>query len=126
MLQGKTIFKGGKWRIYKYQLLNQAATTALEKNRLILRRILEAIVFLGRLGLPLRVHRDSGLLSLATNEERFDYYAEENFRALLRLMSACGDSILQSKPVVAMPHMFHAVRTMNSYLQSVSFLLKLL
>ena len=81
--------------IITYQQLNQVATAALEKSRLILRRILVAILFLGRFGLPLRGHRDSSLLSLTINEERFDYYAEGNFRVLLRLMSACGDSILQ-------------------------------
>ena len=43
-----------------YKQLNHAAKRAKQKNSAILERILEAIVFLGRCGLPLRGHRDSG------------------------------------------------------------------
>lgn len=73
-----------------YSQLNKAAAEERLKNRKILDRILEAIVFLGRRGLPMRAHRDSG--SLCPNDICFD---EGNFRALLQLMISCGDDILK-------------------------------
>ena len=46
------------------QQVSAAAAEEREKNRRVLMRIIQAIEFHGRLGLPLRGHRDSGELTL--------------------------------------------------------------
>ena len=59
------------------------------KNCAVLTRIIKAIEFHGRLGLPLRGHRDSGHLSIQDCN-----FTQGNFRATLQLMCTSGDSIL--------------------------------
>lgn len=51
--------------------------------------------FLGRLGLPLRGHRDSGNLLLLPAGSTDIEYGQGNFRAVLQLMSACDDKVLR-------------------------------
>lgn len=71
------------------QQMNSAAAPQVEKNQSILSRIILSIEFLGRLGLPLREHRDSGDLPQPSNESRPSSssiaidYSQGNFRATL-------------------------------------------
>lgn len=83
------------------QQMNSAAARQVEKNRSILSRIILSIEFLGRLGLPLRGHRDSGDMPQPSNKSgpssssvAIDY-SQGNFRATLQLMIACDDKILK-------------------------------
>jgi hypothetical protein len=82
-----------KQAMYSGDVSKQLQTTfslQREKNKDALKRILKAIEFLGRTGMALRGHRDSGQLALGVNT-----YTEGNFRALLQLMVDCGDVTLQ-------------------------------
>ena len=54
---------------------------------------MEAIVFLGRCGLPLRGQSDSGHPLTSTIDQSVGFN-EGNFRALLHLMATCGDEIM--------------------------------
>ena len=72
-------------------LQDKAAAAERNKNQLALKRILRCIEHLGRLGEPLRGHRDSGVL----NVDEQANYQEGNFRATLHLMTECGDSVLR-------------------------------
>ena len=79
--------------------MNTTAAKRKEKNRNVLRRIIQAIEFLGRLGLPLRGHHDSGILPLPNDDigsssSDIDH-SQGNLRALLQLMVACGDKVLR-------------------------------
>ena len=83
------------------QQLNTAAAAERERNRRALGRIIQAIEFHGRLGLPMRGHRDSGELTLpdattftASNANSIDY-AQGNLRATLQLMVTCNDEELR-------------------------------
>ena len=62
-------------------------------------RIIRAIEFHGRLGLPLRGHDDSGTLSIPVRDQLQQLshldYSEGNLRALLQLMIDCDDEILR-------------------------------
>ena len=75
--------------------LNAKAAEEREKNRAALREIIRAIEFLGRLGLPLRGHRDSGPLKLPDLESKTITYEEGNMRALLQMMTCDGQSGLR-------------------------------
>ena len=69
------------------------------ENRSALMRIIRAIEFHGRLGLPLRGHDDSGTLSIPERDQLQQLshldYSEGNLRALLQLMIDCDDEILR-------------------------------
>ena len=69
---------------------DKAAEKERSKNRESLKRLLKGVEHLGRLGLPLRGHRDSGKLSADDIS-----YTEGNFRATLQLMAECGDTVLK-------------------------------
>jgi hypothetical protein len=74
------------------QQVNRQAEEEIRKNREQLERIIEGILLLGRMGLPLHGHRDSGSLP-ATDEIDF---SQGNFRALLQFMIVkCNDQILK-------------------------------
>ena len=86
--------------------VNTAAAAEREKNRRALCRIIQAIEFHGRLGLPLRGHRDSGELTLpeAGSDSTVSSgdsitngisYAQGNLRATLQLMVTCNDEELR-------------------------------
>jgi hypothetical protein len=88
------------------QQLHTSAAGYLEKNRRALGRIIQAIEYHGRLGLPLRGHRDSGELPLhdataagSAGSSRITGsnidYTEGNLRALLQLMVECNDDVLK-------------------------------
>ena len=78
------------------QMLNAAAAIQRKKNRDALARIIQCIEFHGRLGLPLRGHRDSGELQLSNFVEKLSIdYSQGNMRALLQLMVACNDTVLE-------------------------------
>ncbi|KAJ8017780.1 hypothetical protein HOLleu_44585 [Holothuria leucospilota] len=77
------------------QQLNTTAAKQREKNRQALHRIILALEFLGRLGLPLRGHRDSGTLLLPPTGTSVIDYTQGNLRATLRLMTACDDKVLR-------------------------------
>ena len=96
----ETMKDGGKGDIS--QQLSSAAAAQREKNRAALKRIILAIEFNGRLGLPLRGHRDPGTLqhpavhkqvSSVTHLSGIDY-SQGNLRATLRLMLECNDVVL--------------------------------
>jgi hypothetical protein len=79
--------------------LNSAALAQREKNRQILKRIILAIEYHGRLGLALRGHRDAGELPLHLNPavdkcHNIDY-SQGNLRALLQMMVQCDDCVLK-------------------------------
>ena len=74
------------------QTLNTTSSKYLEENKKSLKRISFAIEHHGRLGAPLRGHRDSGTLNLDSDE--IDY-TQGQFRPTLQLMSSCGDKILR-------------------------------
>ena len=76
------------------QQLGSAAALQREKNRRGLERIIVAIEFHGRLGLPLRGHRDSGDLPLPETKGDIDY-TQGNLRATLQLMADCNDEALK-------------------------------
>ena len=59
-----------------------------EKNRRALERIIVAVEFQGRLGLPLRGQRDFGDLPLPKENNDIDY-TQGNLRATLQLMVDC-------------------------------------
>lgn len=95
-----TMTAGGKGDIA--QQLGSAAAAEREKNRAALKRIILAVEFNGRLGLPLRGHRDSGTLqhpavhkqvSGVTHLSGIDY-SQGNLRATLQLMLECNDVVL--------------------------------
>ena len=80
------------------QQLHSSFSLQHKQNRSALKRILQAIEFLGRLGLPLRGHRDAGALSLPGNMTEAGsqiIYTEGNICALLHLMITCNDDILR-------------------------------
>ena len=62
-----------------------------DKNRAALTRIISAIEYHGRLGLPLRGHSDSGPLRMQNDID----YTQGNFCALMQMMAACGDKTLE-------------------------------
>lgn len=71
-----------------------------DKNREILKHILQAIEFLGRLGLPLRGHQESEALKETIKKCKEDTessinYNQGNFRALLQFMVTCNDEVLK-------------------------------
>lgn len=77
-----------------------------EKKRAALMRVIQAIEFHGRLGLPLRGHRDLGSLKLpenniddadtrAANSDGNIDYTQGNFRATLQLMMDRNDKVLE-------------------------------
>ena len=73
---------------------NIGAAKKREKNRRALERIISAIEFLGRMGLALRGHRDSGtLLMPQLNSQEIDY-TQGNFRATLQFMASCNDKVI--------------------------------
>jgi len=59
-----------------------------------LERIIFSIEFLGRLGLPLRGHRDSGTLPMPQTGSSDTDYTQGNFRAMLQFMAACNDQTI--------------------------------
>lgn len=58
-----------------------------------LKRIIRALKFHGRLGLPLKGHTDCGELPIPADDGRIDY-SEGNLRTLRQLMMECDDRIL--------------------------------
>ena len=72
---------------------HHAAKRAKQKNRAILERILEALVFLSRCGLPLRGYRDSGHPLTSTLDQSVGFN-EGNCPALFHLMGTCGDEVM--------------------------------
>ena len=72
-------------------MVKTAHSREIAENRTALTRIILAIEHHGRLGLPLRGHRDSGAITLADTIN----YDQGNFRAVLQLMCECGDSELK-------------------------------
>ena len=55
--------------------------------------MLEAIVFLGRCGLPLRGHKDSGHPLTSTQDQSVGFN-EGNFGVLSCLMATCDDEVM--------------------------------
>jgi len=76
------------------QQLNSVAAEQRERNRRGLERIIKAITFHGRLGIPLRGHRDCGNLSVPDVNGDIDY-TQGNLRATLQLMVSCNDEALK-------------------------------
>ena len=82
--------------------LNKKADAELKSNRAIISRILYALEYHGRLGLPLRGHRDFGdlpipescSLDMPSNVSSIDF-TQGNFRSTLQLMIGCADNILK-------------------------------
>ena len=103
------------------QQLRSSFSLQHEQNRSALKRILQAIEFLGRLCLPLRAHRDSGALQLPGNTIEAGshiFYTEGNIRAPLQSMITCDDDIFRhhlmntarnatylSPVILVLPHM---------------------
>ena len=73
------------------QQANVGAAKQRKKNRMALKRIIFSIEFLGRLGLPLRRHRDSGTLLMPQLGSSDIDYTQRNFQAMLQFMAACND-----------------------------------
>jgi len=73
------------------QQLNSVAAQQRKRNRRELERIIKAITFHGRLGIPLRGHRDCGNLSVPDVNGDIDY-TQGNLRATLQLMVSCNSS----------------------------------
>lgn len=68
------------------------------QNRLRLAPIIASIIFLGKQNIPLRGHRDSGILNLETNSTvsySDSVINEGNFRELIRFRVASGDDNLK-------------------------------
>ena len=76
------------------QQVDTAAAVQRQQNRRALERIIQAIEFHGRLGLPLHGHRDYGELPLPDANGGIDY-TQGNMRATLQLMMACNDEALK-------------------------------
>jgi len=80
-----------KIRFDKQLPINQQLDNKLKeeviKNRKMIIPIVEAILFCGKQGLPLRGHRDSGLISVLKEPDN----NEGNFRALLRFRAKIDD-----------------------------------
>lgn len=70
--------------------INSCVREKRQTNRKKLGSIIEAVIFCGRQGIPLRGHRDVGPLILEEPHEN-----DGNFRALLRFKIRCGDDILK-------------------------------
>ena len=75
----------------EYQV-DRAAEKRVKENRKRVRPIIDTVIFLGRQGLALRGHRDSGLLDTGLEEPLAN---EGNFRALLRYRVQSGDNDLK-------------------------------
>ena len=75
------------------QNLNCSSAKQIEENRNGLKRVILAIEHHGRLGAPLRGHRDCGKLDVMSSA--IDYNAGQ-FRATLQLMASCGDNQLKN------------------------------
>ena len=93
--------------------INRKAESELNSNRAILFRLLQALEYHGRLGLPLRGHRDSGEMpnsgDLNNGPQCSLDFGQGIFRSTLQLMIASGDevkkNILRLQP--KMPLTFH-------------------
>jgi len=87
------------------QQLDATAAAQRDRNRRALERIIQAIEFYGRLGLPLRGHRDCGELQLPETSDddtgSDTDYTQGNMRALLQLMVTCGDDVLKQHLITA-------------------------
>jgi len=74
-------------------ILNSNRMKTVTENRERLRPIIESVLFLGRQNIALRGHRDPGVLNISTTSSSF--INEGNFRELLKLRVASGDTILE-------------------------------
>ena len=74
------------------RLVNNAYSKEVDENRIRLMRIIVALEHHGRLGAPLRGHRDSGPINLTDDI----VYDQGQFRATLQLMVECGDHELRA------------------------------
>ena len=105
-----------------YEQLNHAAKRAKQKNRAIFERIFEAIVFLGRCGLPLRGDKDSGSPLTSTLDQSVGFN-EGNFR---HLMATYGDEVMNKhlQTCNRTQHTYHGAHKTSSFNQLVPFLLR--
>ncbi|KAF0298378.1 repressor of the inhibitor of the protein kinase [Amphibalanus amphitrite] len=71
---------------------DKAAASERDNNRRVLMRLLRCIEHMGRLGQPLRGHRDSGQPPAGGAAPAYEQGA---FRATLQLMADCGDQTIQ-------------------------------
>ncbi|CAH1102303.1 unnamed protein product [Psylliodes chrysocephalus] len=72
------------------KLLTKSSELIIQQNRQRLTPIIKTILFCGRMGLPLRGHKDYGSLDLHSDLNR----SEGNFRNILRLRAEAGDQAL--------------------------------
>ncbi|KAG8187403.1 hypothetical protein JTE90_016947 [Oedothorax gibbosus] len=72
--------------------LDSARLRQINENRARLVPIIESIIFLGRQNIPLRGHRDDGLIDSSSSSSIVN---EGNFRELLRFRISAGDTALQ-------------------------------
>jgi Domain of unknown function (DUF4371) len=117
------------------QQVNSAAAAEIERNREALKRILLALEFHGRLGLPLRGHRDYGQLQvpsvelenkdvLETNASSIDY-SQGNFRATLQLMLQCNDEVMRQHLCTAGKNSTYiSPMSQNALIESIAVVIK--
>ncbi|XP_050541762.1 zinc finger MYM-type protein 1-like isoform X2 [Daktulosphaira vitifoliae] len=82
-----------------HNLLNTKRLKEVNENRLRLIPIVESIIFLCRQNIPLRGHRDDGMLlpiSSTNSDNQISCLNEGNFRELLKFRVKSGDRILQN------------------------------
>ena len=73
-------------------MLDKRIQNEISENRARLKPIIETIMFCGKQNIPLRGHRDDGLI-IVKNDELSS--REGNFRALLQYRIQCGDNVLK-------------------------------
>lgn len=77
--------------------LDAAAQRQINDNRQVLVPIIESIIFLARLGIPLRAHQDTGRILSSASCAKVEA-DQGNFRALLQFKAAIGDEVLARHP----------------------------
>ena len=98
VLRAENLKENLKKNISIHGLLDTASVNSARKNREKLGPIIKTVMFCGRMGLPLRGHRDFGSLEfnstieLQNNIDR----SEGNFRNLLKLRMDAGDQIIKN------------------------------
>ena len=76
--------------------LDTARSQQVVENRQRLKPIVSTIILCGRQNIPLRGHRDDGMLPVISDNEAGSVTNEGNFRALLQYRIESGDSVLQN------------------------------
>jgi len=79
-------------RLEVSNILESKKLAELEEKKVMVKKLIECVIFLGRQNIAFRGHRDSGKLKLEAPDHN-----EGNFRSLLRFRARFGDEVLKTK-----------------------------